>query len=182
MPLEFWKLPLPKAQIASTVSLRFLEQNLFPNTISQAPWPFVFFYPPPSLHPYTPIALLSTPIPFHSSTPLPPLPHALFHFFQEVKGIGRISFPYLERKEVSSCRLKGKRSSLLSRHLGGPVCFLLRWGSLLSHCMGESALFCRVWIGTLIRCFWKLRELCPCLPGANSLQSSKDWDKGTGAR
>ena len=55
VPLEFWKLPLPKAQIASTVSLRFLEQNLFPNTKSQAPWPFGFFYPPPSLHPYTPI-------------------------------------------------------------------------------------------------------------------------------
>ena len=55
VPLEFWKLPLPKAQIASTVALRFLEQNLFPNTKSQAPWPFVFFYPPPSLHPYTPI-------------------------------------------------------------------------------------------------------------------------------
>ena len=55
VPLEFWKLPLPKAQIASTVSLRFLEQTLFPNTKSQAPWPFVFFYPPPSLHPYTPM-------------------------------------------------------------------------------------------------------------------------------
>ena len=50
-----WKLTLPKSQIASTVSRRFLEQNLFPNTKSQAPWPFVFFYPPPSLHPYTSI-------------------------------------------------------------------------------------------------------------------------------
>ena len=55
VPLEFWKLPLPKVQIASTVSLRFLEQTLFPNTKSQAPWPFVFFYPPPSLHPHTPM-------------------------------------------------------------------------------------------------------------------------------
>ena len=43
------------------------------------------------------------------------LAHALFHLFQQVEGIGRISFPYLERKEVSSCRLRGKLSSLLSR-------------------------------------------------------------------
>ena len=35
--------------------------------------------------------------------------------------IGRISFPYLERKEVSSCRLSGKRSSLLAQKMEGPV-------------------------------------------------------------
>ena len=78
-------------------------------------------------------------------------------FFQEVQGIGRISFPYLERKEVSSCRLRGKLSSLLSRDVsylerkavsscrlsgkrspllshkvGGACLSFLRWGPLLS--------------------------------------------------
>ena len=33
-------------------------------------------------------------------------------FFETVKETVRISCPYLERKEVSSCRPRGKRSSL----------------------------------------------------------------------
>ena len=33
-------------------------------------------------------------------------------FFEQVEEIVRISFPYLERKEVSSSRLRGRRSSL----------------------------------------------------------------------
>ena len=39
--------------------------------------------------------------------------------FEEVRGIVTILFPYLERKEVSSCRLRGKQSSLVSREVGG---------------------------------------------------------------
>ena len=42
--------------------------------------------------------------------------------FEEVEGIVRISFPPRE-KEVSSSRLRGKRSSLLSRYLGGACLF-----------------------------------------------------------
>ena len=34
--------------------------------------------------------------------------------FQQVSGIGRIFFPYLARKEVSSCRLRRARSSCFS--------------------------------------------------------------------
>ena len=37
---------------------------------------------------------------------------------EEVKGIVTILVPYLERKEVSSCRLRGKRSFLVSREVG----------------------------------------------------------------
>ena len=33
-------------------------------------------------------------------------------FFEQVEEVVRISFPYLERKEVSSSRLRGRRSSL----------------------------------------------------------------------
>ena len=39
-------------------------------------------------------------------------------FFEEVKGRVTILVPYLERKEVSSCRLRGKRSFLVSREVG----------------------------------------------------------------
>ena len=40
--------------------------------------------------------------------------------FEEVKGVVTIFFPYLERKEVSSCRLRGKRRSpIVSREVGG---------------------------------------------------------------
>ena len=39
----------------------------------------------------------------------------LSSIFSRGKGVGRISFPNLERKEGSACRLWGRRSSLLSR-------------------------------------------------------------------
>ena len=41
-----------------------------------------------------------------------------FPSLEEVKGIVTILVPYLERKEVSSCRLRGKRSFLVSREVG----------------------------------------------------------------
>ena len=44
-------------------------------------------------------------------------------FFKQVSGRGRIFFPYLARKEVSSCRLRRARSSLVSREVGG-ACLL----------------------------------------------------------
>ena len=43
--------------------------------------------------------------------------------FQQVSGIGRIFFPYLAREEVSSCRLRRARSSLVSREVGGACLF-----------------------------------------------------------
>ena len=54
-------------------------------------------------------------------------------------GIGRIISLYLERKEVSFCRLRGKRSSLLSREVGGDLSVFLRWSSLLCHLIGASS-------------------------------------------
>ena len=47
---------------------------------------------------------------------------------------------YLERKEASSCRRSGKRSSLLSHEVGGACLSFLRWGPLLSNYMGGSSL------------------------------------------
>ena len=44
--------------------------------------------------------------------------------FQQVSGIGRIFFPYLARKEVSSCRLRRVRSSLVSREVEGACLFI----------------------------------------------------------
>ena len=41
------------------------------------------------------------------------------------------------RKEVSSCRLRGKRSPLLSREVGVAI---LRWGPRLSQYIGGSSL------------------------------------------
>ena len=48
---------------------------------------------------------------------------------ENVKGAVRISFLYLKRKEVSSCRLRGKQSCLLSWSWRG-LSALLRWSSL----------------------------------------------------
>ena len=59
--------------------------------------------------------------------------------FEEVQGIVRISFPYL-----------GKRSSLLSRYLGGPVRLVLGWSSLLSHEVGGS---CQSFFEDQVECF-----------------------------
>ena len=53
-------------------------------------------------------------------------------FFEQVEEIVRISFPYLERKEVCSCRLRGKRSSL-SREVGEACLSVEKEHSLLSH-------------------------------------------------
>ena len=50
-----------------------------------------------------------------------------------------LNFPFQERNEVSSCRLRGKRSPLLSREVGR-ACLLLRWGPRLSHSAGGSSL------------------------------------------
>ena len=44
--------------------------------------------------------------------------------FQQVSGIGRIFVHYLARKEVSSCRLRRARSSLVSLEVGGACLFL----------------------------------------------------------
>ena len=87
--------------------------------------------------------------------------------FEEVKGIVTILVPYLERKEVSSCRLRGKRSFLVSREVGEacPSVFemellsvSLDWGKL-------SVSSCRR---------WGKGQLSPPLLGARSLQSSHD--------
>ena len=51
---------------------------------------------------------------------------------------------FLERKEVSSCRLSGKRSSLLSHEVGGAcqlsVVFEMGSSAFELHCMGGSSL------------------------------------------
>ena len=59
--------------------------------------------------------------------------------FQQVSGIGRIFVHYLARKEVSSCRLRRARSSLVSLEVGG-ACLFFVWSSLLSSYMVGSSL------------------------------------------
>ena len=50
-----------------------------------------------------------------------------------------LNFPCQERKEVSSCRLRGKRSPLLSREVGWAG-LLLKRDPRLSHSVGGSSL------------------------------------------
>ena len=85
--------------------------------------------------------------------------------FEEVKGI--VSILYLERKEVPSCRLRGKRCSLVSREVGG-ACLSFFEMELLSVSLGcrkPSVSFCRG---------WGKGQLSPSWLGARPLQSSHD--------
>ena len=59
--------------------------------------------------------------------------------FEEVKGIVRISFPYLERSLVSSCRPRVNGALFFFDILEGPVRLFLGWSSLLSHEVGGSS-------------------------------------------
>ena len=57
----------------------------------------------------------------------------IFLFMCVLLVFGSIHIQTLQEKEVSSCRLRGKRSSLLSRYLGGACLSFLRMSSLLPH-------------------------------------------------